>query len=59
MNVHFHGPSPLPLWKDFCVCKCGNAYRMHGQKGGRSSEYVSAGVSIECTGTAVEGVLGM
>ena len=32
---------------------------MHRHSGGRSSGYVSAGVSIECTGTAVEGVLGM
>jgi hypothetical protein len=30
---------------------------MHGHSGGRSSEYVSTGVPIECMGTTVEGVL--
>ena len=30
---------------------------MHGQSGGRSSEYRSTGVPIECMGRAVEGVL--
>ena len=32
---------------------------MHGHSGGRSSEYISAGGSIEYTATAVEGVLNM
>jgi hypothetical protein len=32
---------------------------MHGQSGGRSSEYVSMGVPIECMGTAMEGVMSM
>jgi hypothetical protein len=32
---------------------------MHGQSGGRSAEYVSMGVRIECMGTAMEGVLSM
>ena len=30
---------------------------MHGQNGGRNSEYVSEGVPIESMGTAVEEVL--
>ena len=32
---------------------------MRGQSGGRSSEYGSTGVPIECTGRALEGVPSM